>query len=54
MFAMNKMLERINDLRKDVTDDRAENEQDGDHDYRDQNQNQCILDQALSLFTWKE
>jgi hypothetical protein len=52
----NARLERLqgsNDIAEDVADRRAKQGQDDDHDNRDQNQDQSVLYEALTFFTWQ-
>src|SRR5574341_1047935 len=44
-------LNTIDDVAENVTDDRAEQGQDGDDDHRHQDEDEGILDKALTLFT---
>jgi hypothetical protein len=47
-------LDGTDDVGEDVADDGPQEKQDGDNDDGDEHQNQRVLYQALTFFTWKE
>ena len=48
------VLDGVDDVGKDVADDRTQQEQDGDHDDGNEHQDQRILDQTLAFFAWQK
>ena len=47
-------LDGTNDVGENVADDGAQQKQDCDNDDGDEHQNQRVLYQTLTFFTWKE
>ena len=53
-YLLKNKLEVTYDITKDVTNDRAKQQENSDYDDCDQYEYECVLYQTLTFFTWKK